>query len=345
MPQSMTKSILATIALAVAAVICLWVLFATRYIVLAGLIGIGLGVILTPVMNLLRRRFRVPRGVSAALLVLILVFGLLGIGYGLGSLVVGQIELLSQRAPEIIESIRKQASSILSRQPWIGEQVQRLQLGNLFRTAAGTVFAGAVTGVSALAGAFVVVAIALYTAVNSRDYFRGFLSLFPAYLRPKVSDVMMRSASSLRRWLGGQALVMLISGSVTALGLLILGIDYWLLLGILTAVLGFIPFIGAFISGFFTVLVTLGSDPSKVWWVLGLYLLIQQLEGDVTIPLVMRGRARLPEVHLVILMLIMGSLFGIIGVFVAPPLLAVLHEVYMMTYVPLMNSKRVPVSM
>lgn len=94
------------------------------------------------------------------------------------------------------------------------------------------------------------------------------------------------------------------------------------------------PFVGALITGVLAVGVTLGTDPSKALWVLVAYVAVQQIESNVVVPLVMKGRVRLPEAHLLVFVLMMGTAFGILGVFAAPPLFGVLHHLYWQVYVP-----------
>lgn len=341
MEQSRTswtvKQSLILVSCAIFAGLLVFVLYSTRLIVLAALIGIGLGVLVSPVMSLLRDRYRIPRGVSAVLMVILIFGGIGGIGYGSYILIWDQLQQFIERFPELFATVQKQFSTLLAGKPWIAEQINQLELGRYTRMAAGILFSGIQTTVTAIGGIFVILAIGLYTAINLNSYFRGFLSLFPAYLRPKTQDVLREAASSLRRWFKGQLIVMAVIGSATMLGLWILGIEYWLLLGFLTAIFGFIPYVGAFFTGALTALVTLGTAPEKIWWVLALYVAIQQLEGDLVVPIVMRGAIQLPEVHLIVLMLVMGSLFGLIGVFVAPPFLAVGRSIYLQTYLVRMN--------
>lgn len=312
------------------------VVYEARFIFLASLIGVGLGVLLSPLLGFLMRH-RVPKPIGALLFVVLIFAAIALIGYGTFALIKDQVDAFVSRAPELFALGQKRLLEWLPESGWLKQQLRTIQLSGLARQMASQIFQGLQNTVSALVGAFLVLTIALYTALRAEPYRRGFLSLFPAYLRPRAEEIMAASAKVLCQWFRSQIVVMAITGLVTTLGLWILGIEYFLLLGFLTAVFGFIPYIGAFLTGALTILVTLGTEPDKVWWVLGLYVLIQQLEGDVTIPLVMQGKIQLPEVHLIILMLVMGSLFGLVGVFLAPPLLAVGRAVYLMTYVPRMN--------
>src|SRR3546814_16487725 len=93
---------------------------------------------------------------------------------------------------------------------------------------------------------------------------------------------------------------MAIIGTLTSIGLWLVGADYWLLFGTLTGLLGIIPYAGIATAVLFSGLVTMASDISRLPWVLGVFSVTQQLEGHVVLPLEMRDRARLPAVpHLV----------------------------------------------
>ncbi|MGZ3699501.1 MAG: AI-2E family transporter, partial [Bdellovibrionota bacterium] len=177
----------------------------------------------------------------------------------------------------------------------------------------------------------------LYIASRPASYHAGFLSMFPARMRARLTEVRGESARALRGWFVSQVLAMLIVGVIASVGLKVIGSDYWFQLGSLTATLELVPFIGPAAAFFAAVLVTLASQPDKIWWVGGYFLLLLRLEGDLIIPLLMRGRIELPPVHLLTLMLVMGEGFGVLGFLVAAPLLAVLRKIYLMTYVPRMD--------
>jgi predicted PurR-regulated permease PerM len=132
---------------------------------------------------------------------------------------------------------------------------------------------------------------------------------------------------------------MLLIGLITAIGLWLAGVEYWAVFGLLTAVLGIIPYFGIILVVIAATLITLASDPSKVPWVLGVFMFTQQLEGNVILPLIMKGKVELPVVPLLIFMLIMGTFFGILGVFIAPPLLAIFRTLYIELYLPWINER------
>jgi predicted PurR-regulated permease PerM len=91
------------------------------------------------------------------------------------------------------------------------------------------------------------------------------------------------------------------------------------------------------IAAFF---ITLAAQPELVWWVVLVFGITQQIEGNVVLPLVMKGQADLPEVPLLVFMLLMGTWFGIIGVFVAPGAFAVVRILYLRIYLPRLEGQQ-----
>jgi predicted PurR-regulated permease PerM len=310
--------------------------------VLASIMGIGLGVIISPLMARLKSRFGIPRSVSALLLFLGLFGGALGLGYAVYILAADQAAALAERAPDLINTIRSYALSLIKAQPWIRQQIEGFDGAGATQKIFEKLFSGVGTGFSALSGSTIVLLIALYVAINAQDYFKNLLTVFPAYKRAKAEAVLVQCAVAIRKWFKGQAMVMLITGTLTTIGLWIIGVEYWLVFGLLTIVLGIIPYVGILFAVTLTSLVTLASSPDKVLWVLALFFVLQQLEGNVFLPKVMKNQADMPEAHMIIVMLFLGTWFGILGLFLAPPFLAVAMTIYNMVYVERMDQLTSP---
>ncbi len=309
-------------------------IFRFRFLLLAALVGVFGGVLLTPAIEWLVRHWKLRRGVATGLVAL---FGLGSIGLGAyfaWGAAVGQARGLIERSPEIMRNFLDATQNLINRLPGGGVDLSALEFGPAIQGLGRFLWDALHVGVVSLAGLGVIAMIALFVAANGDSYARGALSLFPPALRSRVEIVAIGCASVVRHWAGGQLLVMTITGLMTAVALALLGIEYWLVIAILTGLLGIIPFVGAFATGVLAVGVTLGTDPSKVLWVLVAYTAVQQIESNLVVPLVMKGRVRLPEAHLLVFVLIMGAAFGILGVFAAPPLFGVLLHIYNQVYVP-----------
>ncbi len=292
-------------------------------------------------MKTLKDRLHIPRGVSAVLVFLWVIGGLVGLGWAFVALISDQVSSLIRNSPQIFSTVRDRALSLSERHDWVVSQIQSLDVASMGQTVVTKLFQGLGLGTVAVSGAALVLLIGLYVAINSKEYFESVIAAFPAYKRKRASEILLEAGEVLRRWFRAQLVVMSITGTATTLGLWMIGIKYWLLFGVMTALLGIIPYVGIIFTVVLTSLVTLGSEPEKIYWVLGLFFVVQQLEGNVLIPLVMKENVDLPEAHLVILMLILGSWFGILGAFVAPPLMAVGLVIYRMAYLPHMDAKTV----
>lgn len=313
----------------------------SRYILIASLVGVGLGVLIMPILNFLRSKFRLPRAVSA-LVVFICIMIITSVVLGsLYYIVADQVSSLSERAPKIIESINLWVSSKIDKYPWLKQEAQDYDFANSLKTSAYSLFKGFQTGVVAISGAVFALVIGLYTAVDGNSLFNSTIEAFKPKHRNKARSVFKACAIVFRGWFKAQLIDMLIIGSLTALGLWIAGVEYWAVFGLLTAVLGIIPYVGIILVVAAASLITLASDPSKVPWVIGIFMITQQLEGNVILPLVMKGKAELPVVPLLIFMLILGNFLGILGVFIAPALLAILRTLYIELYLPKINDSKI----
>lgn len=311
--------------------VCLVALYQVRWIVMASLIGIGLGVIVSPVLGFMRRRLRIPRGLGGALLGLLLLGAAATFTYLLVAMISDVLVPVIEKLPRTLAQLQKDLGSRFEGMPWIEKGIQRVNTGDFLKRSASTLAQGVTLSATAVGGYIFIIALAVYLTVNPDRYLRGLLTAVPAYKRPRVMDVLLETGSVLRRWFAAQLISMLIVGAITALGLWIVGIDSWLAIGLITGLLEFIPFIGPTIAALTAVFITLGSDPDKILWVLGIFVVIQQIESQIVTPLVMKEGVDLPPVQLLIFVGMMGIWLGLLGAFIAPPLFAVLHTVYLKT--------------
>lgn len=141
-------------------------------------------------------------------------------------------------------------------------------------------------------------------------------------------------------WLSAQLILMVVIGVVVALGLWAIGVPYALALGLFAGLVEFIPYLGPILSAGIALLVALGTEPKLVLWTLGLFVVVQQLENNVLQPLIQKSQVEIPPVLLIVVLFAMGLLFGVPGVLVATPLLAVAIVVVRRVYVERMLEGR-----
>lgn len=173
----------------------------------------------------------------------------------------------------------------------------------------------------------------IYLSISPSRYLEGFLILVPAHVRGKIGSAMENAGRALRYWLLGQIISMTIVGMLTTAGLYLIGMPSALALGFFAGVAGFVPIVGALLSALPAVLLALSEGGSMIYWVLGLYVLVQQIEGNLIMPLVQRQAVDLPPVIGLFALVGLGILFGPLGVLLAAPLTVVLYVAVKQFYV------------
>lgn len=178
---------------------------------------------------------------------------------------------------------------------------------------------------NALSLAVVALIATIYLVLNPRPLVNGFVSFFPAENRPRTREILVKMYHAVQKWFLGQLTSMTIIGVFSAVALSIIGIPFAVLLGLITGLISFIPFIGPVISVIPPTLLGLtGGDPIQAVWVILAYLVIQAIESNLIQPIVMSRAVSLHPAIVVFALLIMGTLFGFVGLLLAVPLVAAL---------------------
>ena len=145
---------------------------------------------------------------------------------------------------------------------------------------------------------------------------------FPASLRPHLRSILDISDRTLGGYIRGQLTLGLIVGVIVTVGLLLLGVPFAFILGIVAGLTELIPIIGPWIGGAAGVLVTLATEPDKVLWVILLYLVVQLLENTLLVPRIQGSTLRLHPIAVILVITIGSQYFGLWGVILGPPLVA-----------------------
>jgi predicted PurR-regulated permease PerM len=167
-----------------------------------------------------------------------------------------------------------------------------------------------------------VVTIGLYLAFEPRLYERGLAWMLPQGERSDFYETANRMAFTLRRLMAGRLFGMVFEGFFIFLALVVYGVPMAALLGIITGLLAFIPNIGAIISGVLMVLVGFSGGTEMGIYTMAVYFVVQNIDGNIVVPLIARRTVDLAPALVLAFQLIMGILFGILGLFLADPLLA-----------------------
>lgn len=172
------------------------------------------------------------------------------------------------------------------------------------------------------AAVILMLVIAYYMAANPKPLVDGMLRVFPPERREHAQFVMGRLRESWIGWLQGVAIDMMLTFILLYAGLSLIGLDYALVFAVTSALLVLIPYYGAFIGGLPPVLFGLADSPGKGLLALAVYVAVQQVESNFTIPLVMSKTVSLHPAVIAIGVLVVGRLLGFAGLFVAVPVLS-----------------------
>lgn len=185
----------------------------------------------------------------------------------------------------------------------------------------------------AVAGFFLTIIVGIFLAYNPSLYVCGFLRLIPLPRRKRANEMINELADTLRWWMVGQLISMFVLLFSTWLMLWLLGVPLAFILGLLTGVLTFIPYLGPLIAMIPILLVAFAENPTLMVTVLILYLIIQNMEANVLMPIVFQKTVHLPPVLTIVAQVLLGAIFGFVGVILATPLMAAGIDFVKMIYV------------
>lgn len=304
--------------------------YRTTGTILAFLLTILLSIILSAPVNYLARK-GLPRtwGVLAVIAALAIVLWLFGLA------LVPAVETQSRQFAEAFPTLLEEALALANRlQSFFGLGTQigldpeslsgvgrEVLTGSTVSTAAGV----GLTAATVVSLAAVVFISTIYLVIRPEPWVNGFVSLFPAEWRQRTREVLQVLYQTVQRWFLGQLAAMTFIAVFWAISLSLIGVPFALLLGIFSGLISFIPYLGALISIVLPLLLALISDPFSAVWVILAFIIIQQIEGNLLQPIVMSRAVDLHPAVVIFAILVMGTLFGLIGVFLAVPLVAVLQ--------------------
>ena len=201
------------------------------------------------------------------------------------------------------------------------ETIQNLLIG--FGAGAGTLLRGVTESIAIVVLAPV---LAIYILIDLDRFKRGSLDLTPPKLRDETAFVAGQVGTALGSFVRGQLLVAVIVGIASSIGMWLIDLPFWLIIGILAGFLNLIPFLGPIVGGAVAVLVALlNGDPSQAIWAVVIFVVIQQVDNHLITPLVQRARVNLSPLVIVLALIIGGSIAGLLGVLVAVPITAALR--------------------
>ena len=307
------------------------VVYLARSVLMLIYVSALFAVVITPAINAVRRirvgRWRPGRGLAV---VIILVGGLLLLTL-----------FVVLALPPILRDLQGFAADLPRRTAGLMSRIRNLPLTSEFDPAVLEGHAAAAVGGAfgvfrgILGGVFGVFSCAILTAYFILDGSRAFywlMSLFPLSQRPRLEATMLRAERRVRHWLVGQAALMLILGSASALVFGLLRIKYFYALAVIAGALNIVPIIGPLTSLVLASIVAAFDSWAKLLGVLLFYFFYQQVETAFLTPRIMKYSVDLPPLAVIIALTLGGTLAGVLGALIAVPtaaLLAVIADEYL----------------
>ncbi len=316
-----------------------WTFAATLFLIFA---GVQLGVALNAMTNMLGRAVKLPHSLRLTIVCLALAGLLSGIVFLGGA-------TIAQQATVLTDTIKSQLVNVKAFLERNGVDTSLFDFGSLNATpsdsatpaapthtlpSAGTLASsgGAIFSqslklilgtVSAVGNFFIVLFLGLAFAVQPSVYRNGLLFMAPAKHRDRITVIIDRIGWTLERWLIAQIITMAAVFFVTWIGLAIIGIQSSFILGIQAGLLAFIPTVGAILGGVIVVLASLASGWVAALSAFILFLGVHALESYVLTPVIQRQALDIPPATLFAFQILLGGVFGIWGLALALPLMAI----------------------
>jgi predicted PurR-regulated permease PerM len=328
-----THRVLIVVAIVTAVLLLLTFLWYAIDVVLLAFTGLLLAVLLRDLTILLHKHTPLSEGWALTVVVLAII-GLIGSGvWFLGPQVAVQFDEFVTRVPEAAQQVAERIG-----QSRLGQQFlnQTPSSNEMLPSSSGVV--SSLTGffsrgLGMLANIVIVVAMALYLAANPDLYRRGLIRLFPPRYRHRMDQVLHATSHTLRSWLIGQGSSMLIVSSLTTAGLSLIGVPLALMLGLLAGLMEFVPNFGPMLASIPALLMASSQGTSQLLYVALLYMVLQLVESYLITPLIQQQVVEVPPALLIATQLLMGTLFGGLGLFLAAPFLAVTLTLVKMLYI------------
>jgi predicted PurR-regulated permease PerM len=318
-----------------AAILLSWTLYTVRSTLIIVYISALMAMGISPLVGMIERQRVIPIGgrLPRWLAILIIYAAVIGAVIGIFMLVwpplVNQAEELRRVLPEKIEQAQAALVRIgIIRRPFtVSEIVQQAPPGG-GATAFNTIFGAVRNVVGGVFGLISVLLLTFYMLVESRDIRSFFVRLFPPHQRSRVGSISARVTQKVSAWLGGQLILSMIIGLTSWIGLWVMGVPYYYVLALISAIGEMIPMVGPILSAIPAILVAATVSPGLAIGVAIFFILQQQLENTVLVPKIMGRQVGLSAVSVIIALGIGSQLLGVVGAILSVPTAAIVQVLF-----------------
>ncbi len=305
-------------------VICFFVFYSIRNIIIWFIFALTISILFNPVIDFLQRK-KIPRILS----IILVYFGFFGVFSFLIYLVIplfaSEIHLFLESFPQYFEKISPPLEG-LGFQAFESMESFIESIGNTLGKMASSIFNVLFVVFGGFFSFLSIITIAIFLSLEEKAAERTLVLLFPKKYETYVLNLWGRCQKKVAGWFGVRIIACLFVGIASFITFLLFDIKYPFILGLFAGIFNFIPYIGPLFTAILLFLIIFPSEMLKALFVLIVFFLIQQIEGNVLSPLLMKRIIGIPPVMVVIALIIGGKLWGILGAFLAIPLAGILFE-------------------
>lgn len=302
----------------------LFLVWAIGNVLLLILAGVVLAVGLDGLASGLARHTPLSRGIALFLVCVSILGALVGVGWTVAPQVASQFQDLWERLTDLIDAGIEWVDSTGWSQDLLGDVGEGGQIIGAANQILAMVASFGITTFEAVTSVAILIVLGIFMAVNPVLYYNGLLRLTPPLKRPLIARTLSSIADALRWWFLAQLVSMAILGISIGIGLYVIGIELWLALAVITALLTFIPYLGPIIAGIPTVAIGFADSYETGLIVLVFFLVVQNIESNVILPLVYQKAIRLPPAVAISAQVFFGLVFGVAGFILAAPVTVVI---------------------
>jgi predicted PurR-regulated permease PerM len=320
---------------AIAALLLVWVLYTVRNTLITIYISALFAMGISPLVRIIERQRVIPIGsrLPRWLAILIIYAALIGAIVAVAMVVIPPLAAQAEELWRTLPNRIAQAQSVLVRfgilrEPiTLGEAVRQTPAGG-GATAVSTIFGAVRNVLGGLFGVVTVLLLTFYMLVESREIRSFFVRLFPRRERSRVAAIAATVTVKVSAWLGGQVLLSLIIGMTSAIGLWAMGVPYFYVLALISAIGEMIPMVGPILSAIPAILVAATVSPGLAVGVTIFFIAQQQLENTILVPKIMGRQVGLSAVNVIIALGIGGQLLGVVGAILSVPTAAIVQVLF-----------------
>ena len=314
--------------------VLLWTLYLVRGPLLLIYVSALFATGLAPLVHVIERRSwavgkrRLPRGAAILVIYATVIGAIVGLAAAVIPPLVRQSQEFWSHLPQYMDMAQQKLAGwgLISPDASYKELLQQAPAGG------GDVVTVVITTlwgfVGGIFGVVTILLLTFYLLVDSTSLFEVFVRLFHRRDRHRVSKICELAAVKISAWLGGQMLLGLIIGTMSAIGYFFMGVPYFFVLAVISAVGEMIPMVGPLLSAVPAVLVALTVSPGLALGVAGFCWALQLIENNVLVPKVMGETVGLSAVTVIASLIIGSELLGIVGALLAVPTAAIIQVLF-----------------